>query len=55
MKPKIVYILGYGRSGSTLLEIVLAANEAIESVGEFGNFDDWAENDDVCSCRRRPR
>jgi hypothetical protein len=33
-RPTIIYIAGYGRSGSTLLERVLAANARVEGLGE---------------------
>lgn len=35
---KILYIMGLGRSGSTLLDVVLGNHPAIRSVGQFSNF-----------------
>lgn len=36
-KTKILYIAGYGRSGSTVLDTVLGAHPEVESVGELIN------------------
>ena len=38
MKPKIIYIIGAGRSGTTLLDIVLGNAEDIFSAGELNRF-----------------
>jgi hypothetical protein len=35
MKPKVIYIMGCGHSGSTVLDIVLGNHPEIESVGEL--------------------
>ena len=36
--PGIIYIGGYGRSGSTVLDIVLGDHPELHSLGEFQNF-----------------
>ena len=47
---KIIYIMGYGRSGSTLLDIILGDNEEIISTGALDNFHHWVEHNYKCSC-----
>jgi hypothetical protein len=47
----IAYVAGYGRSGSTLLDVVLGAGDAVVSLGEVGML--WRLLDDPaahCSC-----
>ncbi len=53
---RVVYILGSGRSGSTLLDIVLGNHPAIESVGELKELVRlrWPQNG-FCSCGLRTR
>jgi len=49
----VVYIAGYGRSGSTLLERILGSHDAIVGSGEFANLLDLLDNEDAfCSCGR---
>lgn len=49
--PKVIYIAGYGRSGSTVLAALLGAHPAVASVGELSFlFDEWAAGNRVCSC-----
>ncbi len=57
MKHKIVYILGSGHSGSTLLDLMLGSHPSIESVGELhtygGYFSPNTERPDskrICTC-----
>ena len=51
-KRKILYVAGYGRSGSTLLCAVLGAPEHTVPVGEFkGLFSHYATGR-VCSCNK---
>ena len=38
MKPKIIYIIGAGRSGTTLLDIIIGNNENISSCGEINRY-----------------
>ena len=48
--PTLVYILGYGRSGSTILDIILAQHEDVVSSGALNNVYDWLEQDLCCAC-----
>src|SRR3954452_15131421 len=53
VKKKIVYIAGYSRSGSTILEIVLSSHAKIFGTGELGYlFDDWIEGTRRCTCEQ---
>lgn len=53
MLKKIIYIAGYGRSGSTLLARILGCHEDIFTVGELINFLNLIDNDNsICSCGR---
>lgn len=53
-KPKILYIAGDGRSGSTFLSIVLDNHADIVSGGELSFLlDDWENAKRVCSCGER--
>ncbi len=48
---KIIYIAGCGRSGSTVLDIVLGNHSEIVSVGELSNVCRvWDSNTEYCSC-----
>ena len=49
--PQVIYIMGSGRSGSTVLEILLANNPQIAGVGEVTHIfrDGFIDNVD-CSC-----
>ncbi|SIR46648.1 sulfotransferase family protein [Halanaerobium kushneri] len=47
----IVYIAGYGRSGSTLLERILGSNKKLFGLGEVKFlFNSLMDNDSYCSC-----
>lgn len=50
-RPKLVYILGTGRCGSTVFEIVLASHPELQSMGEFygKSFPRWNPGA-ICSC-----
>nr|MBA3530930.1 sulfotransferase [Ardenticatenales bacterium] len=53
MIPKIVYIAGYGRSGSTILDIILGNHEISISLGEMSNLPATLAQKDAgatCSC-----
>jgi hypothetical protein len=55
---KILYIVGAGRSGSTILDITLGNHPEIESVGELRNITDSAwvgrgARSPFCACGRR--
>ena len=48
---KILYIAGYSRSGSTILDIILSNHPEITGVGEVTFLvEDWADSDRQCSC-----
>ena len=51
---KVVYIAGYGRSGSTLLDIALGQNPSIMGAGELTALARhvW-DNDEYCACRAK--
>ncbi len=49
--PDILYIMGTGRSGTTILEILLSNNSDIFGVGEVTHiFQDGFTDDEICSC-----
>ena len=52
-RQKLIYILGTGRCGSTILEIVLGSHPKIQPTGEFHGipFPRWMPGT-VCSCGR---
>ncbi len=50
--PTIVCILGYGRSGSTLLDLLLGSQAGYVSTGELVNLYREVERDELCSCGR---
>lgn len=53
-RRKIIYIGGYSRSGSTILDIALGTHENCVSVGEVCYLgDDWCLPHRFCSCGRR--
>jgi len=47
---KIIYIAGYGYSGSTLLERILATHPQIVGCGEVHNFLNDFKLKEICSC-----
>ena len=53
-KRTIVYIAGYGRSGSTLLARILDSHDNIFTAGELINFLDLVDcEDSICSCGQK--
>ncbi|WP_170971069.1 sulfotransferase family protein [Ilyomonas limi] len=51
MKRKIIYIAGYSRSGSTILDILLGSHTKIFGTGElFYLFEDWLNGTRTCTC-----
>lgn len=51
--PDVLYIMGTGRSGTTILEVLLANNEGFAGVGEVKHiFRDGFIADHQCSCGR---
>lgn len=53
---KVVYIAGYGRSGTTLLDIALGQHERTAGLGELSTLSRhvWQENE-YCSCGQKAR
>lgn len=51
MKRKIIYIAGYSRSGSTILDILLGSHTNIFGTGELVYlFEDWLTGTRTCTC-----
>lgn len=48
----LVYIGGYGRSGSTLLEYLMTANAGVLACGEVGSDEHVNRKRKKCTCRR---
>ena len=41
-RPKVIYIMGCGRSGTTILDIILGNHSGFLSLGELNNaMDAW--------------
>jgi len=53
--PVIVYIVGAGRSGSTLLDMILGAHSQIFSLGEITHFSSYVASNSFCACRQPVR
>jgi hypothetical protein len=50
-RPRLLYIVGYGRSGSTLVDIALSSHERVVSVGEVMYLPDyWLDPGQRCTC-----
>jgi hypothetical protein len=47
---KILYIMGYGRSGSTITDILLHQHPETFSVGALNNIYQWFIRDELCAC-----
>ncbi|MFC1531521.1 sulfotransferase [Gemmatimonadota bacterium] len=47
---RIVYIMGYGRSGSTLLDVMLGCHADITGVGEISYLSEWLADNKQCAC-----
>jgi hypothetical protein len=50
--PRIVYITGSGRSGSTILDMMLGAHSRALSLGQVDELDRWDAEGYPCTCRR---
>lgn len=49
--PKLIYVAGYSRSGSTLLDVVLSAHPDAVGIGEVTYLlDDWSNPLRLCTC-----
>lgn len=49
-KINLIYLLGAGRSGTTLLATLLNNHEDIETLGEMHQFIEYVDEDKDCSC-----
>lgn len=49
-KTNLIYLLGAGRSGTTLLTAILNNHDDIEALGEMHQFFEFIENHKNCSC-----
>lgn len=47
---KVLYVMGYGRSGSTFLDILLSNAAAVTSVGALSNYWLWLQRGLPCAC-----
>lgn len=47
---KVIYIAGLGRSGSTLLDMIISTSEKVFSVGEIYKFNNLKHSKFQCSC-----
>ena len=52
-RPKVIYVLGCGRSGTTILDILLGNHSGIFSVGELNNYFYAWSTKSFCSCGSR--
>ena len=54
MKFNLIYVAGYGRSGTTLLDRILGTSEEVFSTGEIVHSFDAATGDylSVCGCQK---
>jgi len=50
MRKKIIYIAGYGRSGSTILDMILGATDNVVGAGELTYIYDELKSGHSCSC-----
>jgi len=46
----VIYVMGYGRSGSTILDILLNQHPDALSVGEVGELYRWLREGETCAC-----
>ena len=52
-KIRLIYILGSGYSGSTILDLLLGSHSEIESLGEFLHYEDVVKNNGICTCWKK--
>jgi len=56
MKARVIYIAGYGRSGSTVLDTILGNHPDIESVGELAHLcRSGYVNNEYCACGKQAK
>ncbi len=46
----VLYVMGYGRSGSTILDILLQQHPDVFGAGALGELFDWVEEGRTCAC-----
>jgi hypothetical protein len=49
-KTNLIYLLGAGRSGTTLMATILNAHKQVQTIGEMHQFIDHINQDKECSC-----
>lgn len=47
---QLIYLVGAGRSGTTILAAMLGENESIDWRGELIHLSGWNDADNICSC-----
>jgi hypothetical protein len=47
---RLAYVVGSGRSGSTILDMMLGAHSAAASLGQVDQLSMWVAGGDVCTC-----
>lgn len=52
MSARVIYITGSGRSGSTILDMMLGANSDALSLGQVDEIRRWAAGNQRCTCGR---
>ncbi|MDP6442787.1 MAG: sulfotransferase, partial [Pirellulaceae bacterium] len=52
-RPTVIYIMGYGRSGSTILDILLNQHDDVISVGALANIYEWLLRKEACGCAEK--
>jgi hypothetical protein len=51
LMTKVLYIAGYGRSGSTVLDVILGNHSHFVGIGEVSFLlDDWGNSSRLCAC-----
>jgi len=53
MNPDVLYILGAGRSGSTVFATILSDHTGIQNTGELHHFFSYLKNNEYCSCGKK--
>lgn len=48
--PLVVYIAGSGRSGSTILDMMIGGHSRVLSLGQLDQLRQWVETANVCTC-----
>lgn len=51
--PQVIFLMGYGRSGSTFLDILLNNASPVTSVGALCHYWTWLEEEKSCACGSR--